>query len=88
MLLLKRTRCFCTFRAAGPPCCSLLKDWHQTTAGLLAVDDSTKLSPWLALGCLSPRRVHAEIVRYEAAHGANKSTYFLTFHLLVRDYFR
>ena len=56
--------------------------------GLLEAGDSTKLSPWLALGCLSPRRVHLEVARYEAARAANKSTSMITFHLLVRDYFR
>lgn len=39
--------------------------YHETRNGLLGSDDSTKLSPWLAEGCLSPRRVWTEIARFE-----------------------
>lgn len=43
---------------------------------MLGPDYSTKFSPWLAHGCLSPRTVHAELARYEKEHTANKSTYW------------
>ncbi len=65
-----------------------LKTYKETRNGMLDPDDSSKLSPWLANGCLSPRRVQAEVARYEAERGANKSTYWLTFELLWRDFFR
>jgi deoxyribodipyrimidine photo-lyase len=65
-----------------------LRRYKETRNGLLAVDDSSKLSPWLSLGCLSPRRVQAEVARYEAARVKNDSTYWLIFELLWRDYFR
>ena len=57
-------------------------------AGLLGADDSTKLSAWLAAGCLSPRRVWWEVQRLEESRGGNQSTRMLGFHLLVRDYWR
>lgn len=44
--------------------------------------------PWLAHGCVSPRFVHSERLRYERTQGiSTKSTYWLTFELIVRDYF-
>ena len=49
---------------------------------------STKFSPWLAAGCLSPRQIYSEIRRYESEHGSNQSTYWVIFELLWRDYFR
>ena len=65
-----------------------LKEYKQTRNGLLGEDYSSKFSPWLALGCLSPRRVFHEINRYEKARVKNSSTYWLKFELIWRDYFR
>jgi deoxyribodipyrimidine photo-lyase len=65
-----------------------LKVYKQTRNGMLHPDDSSKLSPWLALGCLSPRLIQAEVQRYETERVKNDSTYWLTFELLWRDYFR
>ncbi len=65
-----------------------LRLYKETRNGMLHPDDSTKLSPWLALGCLSARTVQAEIERYEEERLQNDSTYWLTFELLWRDYFR
>jgi deoxyribodipyrimidine photo-lyase len=55
---------------------------------LLGIDYSSKFSPWLATGGLSPRLILDEIRRYEQSHGSNESTYWLVFELLWRDYFR
>ncbi len=65
-----------------------LRVYKQTRNGMLNPDDSSKLSPWLALGCLSPRWIHAEVQRYETERVKNDSTYWLIFELLWRDYFR
>ena len=54
---------------------------------MLGGDYSTKLSPWLALGCLSPRWLYHELKRYEAKRVANKSTYWIAFELLWRDFY-
>lgn len=64
-----------------------LKDYKQTRNGMLGADYSSKFSPWLSLGCLSPRHVYAEVKRYETERGSNESTYWLIFELLWRDYF-
>jgi deoxyribodipyrimidine photo-lyase len=55
---------------------------------MLDWNDSSKLSPWLSIGALSPREIYRQIKLYEAERGANESTYWLTFELLWRDYFR
>ncbi len=65
-----------------------LRVYKQTRNGMLDPDDSSKLSPWLALGCLSPRYVNAQVAQYEAERVKNDSTYWLIFELLWRDYFR
>ncbi|HQU73775.1 MAG TPA: DASH family cryptochrome [Calditrichia bacterium] len=66
----------------------LVCTYKETRNGLLGEDYSTKFSPWLALGCLSPRIIVHEIRRYEATVKANSSTYWVIFELLWREYFR
>ncbi len=64
-----------------------LKTYKKTRNGLLGADYSSKFSPWLAHGCLSPRRVYEEVKRYEDERVANKSTYWLLFELIWADFF-
>ncbi|MBJ7899001.1 MAG: DASH family cryptochrome [Cyanobacteria bacterium RI_101] len=64
-----------------------LRTYKETRNGLLGADYSSKFSPWLALGCLSPRWLYGEIRRYEAERVKNDSTYWLFFELLWRDFF-
>ena len=66
----------------------LIKNYKETRNGLVGGDYSSKLSPWLANGCVSARKVYSEIKIFEAEVGANESTYWLIFELLWRDYFR
>lgn len=66
----------------------LIKHYKETRNGLLGMDYSSKLSPYLAAGCLSPKLIYQEVKEYEQAKGANKSTYWLIFELLWRDFFR
>lgn len=61
--------------------------YKQTRDGLIGADFSSRLSPWLATGALSPREIAKEIHRYERERVANESTYWLGFELLWRDYF-
>ena len=61
--------------------------YKETRNGMLGRDDITRLSPWLAQGSLSARRVHETVARYEQRHGANESTYWIGFELLWRDFF-
>ena len=65
-----------------------LREYKQTRNGLLGTEYSSKLSAWLAQGCLSPRWIAAEVDRYEAERVANDSTYWLVFELLWRDFFQ
>jgi len=66
----------------------LIKTYKDTRNGMLGEDYSSKFSAWLALGCLSPRLVHAEVKRYETERVKNDSTYWLIFELIWRDFFR
>jgi deoxyribodipyrimidine photo-lyase len=64
-----------------------LRRYKKTRNGLLGADYSSKLSPWLANGSISARNVVAEIRRYEVERVKNRSTYWLVFELIWRDYF-
>ncbi|KAK9741672.1 hypothetical protein RND81_03G121200 [Saponaria officinalis] len=66
----------------------LLKTYKETRNGMLGPDYSTKFSPWLASGSLSPRFIYAEVKKYERERLANDSTYWVLFELIWRDYFR
>ncbi|QQE64369.1 cryptochrome DASH [Leptolyngbya sp. BL0902] len=65
-----------------------LKVYKETRNGMVGANYSSKFSPWLALGCLSPRQIYATVQRYERERIKNDSTYWLVFELLWRDYFR
>ncbi len=65
-----------------------LREYKETRNGLVGPDYSSKLSAWLARGCLSPRRVYEEVKRYESERVSNDSTYWLVFELLWRDFFQ
>src|SRR5690606_14244725 len=47
---------------------------YATGEQRMGEENSAKLSPWLANGCLSARRVAAELRRHEGHYGANAST--------------
>jgi deoxyribodipyrimidine photo-lyase len=64
-----------------------LSRYKHTRNGLLGADYSSKFSPWLANGSLSPRTVYREVRRYERERVKNDSTYWLIFELIWRDYF-
>ncbi|QDZ22001.1 cryptochrome [Chloropicon primus] len=65
----------------------LLSTYFETRNGMVGGDYSTKFSPWLANGCLSPRKIYHEISEYERERVANKSTYWVVFELIWRDFF-
>lgn len=50
--------------------------------------NSTKFSPWLALGCLSVRHLASRLKNYEQTNVSNDSTYWIYFELLWREYFQ
>ncbi|MGK7953150.1 MAG: DASH family cryptochrome [Xenococcaceae cyanobacterium] len=65
-----------------------LKEYKETRNGMLGADYSSKFSPWLALGCISPRYIFDRVQQYEAKRVKNNSTYWLIFELIWRDFFR
>jgi len=62
--------------------------YKETRNGLIGTDYSTKFSPWLSAGCLSPRQIYWQIKKYEEKKISNQSTYWVIFELLWRDYFK
>ncbi|KAL1529443.1 hypothetical protein AB1Y20_000390 [Prymnesium parvum] len=62
--------------------------YFETRNGMLGADYSSKFAPWLAHGCLSPRQVAHELAKYESQRVKNKSTYWMLFELIWRDFFR
>lgn len=66
----------------------LLDQYKKTRNGLVGWNFSSKLSAWLANGCLSARIIWHKIESFEQNHGSNDSTYWLKFELLWREYFQ
>jgi deoxyribodipyrimidine photo-lyase len=67
---------------------NLIKQYKQTRNALDDWNSSSKLSMWLANGCLSAKTVYHTIKQYEKECGDNDSTYWLYFELLWREYFQ
>ena len=65
-----------------------LSFYKNTRNGLVGTDYSSKFSPWLANGSISPKTIYWEIKRYEKEIQKNQSTYWLIFELIWRDYFK
>ncbi len=66
----------------------LAATYKKTRNELLGVDFSTKFSPWLAHGCISPKTIYWELKKFEAERIKNESTYWVYFELMWRDFFR
>jgi deoxyribodipyrimidine photo-lyase len=65
-----------------------LSVYKKTRNELLGADYSSKLSAWLAKGCISARQIYWEVKNYEKEITKNESTYWLIFELLWRDFFK
>lgn len=79
-----------------------MTNYKATRNGLLGLDFSTKLSAWLALGCITARQVHAEMYAFEEGtsknseypdvpgwgQGENEGTKAVRFEFAWRDYMR
>ncbi len=65
----------------------LLSSYKETRNGLDGWDFSSKLSAWLAHGCISPTTLLGAIDDYENQRTKNDSTYWLFFELLWREFF-
>ncbi len=66
----------------------LASNYKEVRNALEGWENSTKLSPWLANGSLSARYIMQQLRAYEQQFSANKSTYWIYFELLWRDYFQ
>lgn len=62
-------------------------NYKQTRNAFDGIVNSTKFSPWLALGCVSPKTIYRHLKQFETKHGSNDSTYWIYFELLWREYF-
>lgn len=77
-----------------------MSTYKETRNGLIGSDFSTKLSAYLALGCLTARQIHHELIAFEDGkgkfysetegfgYGENEGTKAIRFELLWRDYMR
>lgn len=65
-----------------------LDTFADTRYELKGLNTASRLSPWLALGCLSPKHVYTELKKYEAKYQSNKSTQTFFLELLWRDHYR
>jgi len=65
----------------------LLKGYRWSRNRSNGPDYSSKLSPYLALGCISPREIYKKVQAYEKDVKKNQSTWWLIFELVWRDYF-
>lgn len=67
---------------------NLLQTYKYTRNRSLGTDYSSLLSPYLANGCLSPRKVYWMVKKYEEEVKKNVSSWWLIFEVLWRDYFQ
>ncbi|GAP92107.2 putative cryptochrome dash [Rosellinia necatrix] len=78
----------------------IASQYKSSRNGLLGVDYSTKLSSYLAQGCITARQIHEELLHFEDGtdekyaatdgygQGENEGTSSIRFELLWRDYMR
>ncbi len=66
----------------------LVQTYKETRNESEGLDYSSKFSAYLSQGCLSPKLIMQELINYENDRTKNKSTYWLFFELLWRDFFR
>jgi deoxyribodipyrimidine photo-lyase len=66
---------------------NFVAEYKETRNGMIGSDYSTKFSPWLALGCISPREIIDQLRHYETTKVKNESTYWVYFEMLWREYF-
>ena len=64
-----------------------LTNYRWTRNRSLGMDYSSKFSPYLALGCISPRKIYETVKQYEVEVKKNASTWWIVFELVWRDYF-
>jgi deoxyribodipyrimidine photo-lyase len=61
--------------------------YKETRNMLVGHAYSTKMSPFLCIGCISPRMIYKALDDHEKKYGSSQNTYWVRFELLWRDYF-
>lgn len=61
--------------------------YFDTRSLLSGEDISTMFSPYLSCGCISAKQVYWKLKEYENKFGSSKSSYWIYFELLWRDFF-
>jgi len=64
-----------------------LRDYKTTRNGLVGTAFSSKVSPFLAVGSLSVRRIWEAVERFEAEHGGGEGPEWMKQELLWREFF-
>lgn len=72
------------FREGSPP---PAHHYKETRNGMVGHEYSTKTSPFLCLGMLSPREIIQALEDHEKVWGETQSTYWVRFEILWRDFF-
>lgn len=62
--------------------------YFETRNQLIGSEYSSKFSPWLANGCISPRDIYFQTKAYEKQYESNQSTTVFIDELLWRDFYR
>lgn len=65
----------------------LASNYFETRNGLVGSNYSTQLSQFLSCGALDVRYLYNYVKKYEQEFGDNKSTYWIIFELLWREFF-
>jgi len=65
-----------------------LTSYRWTRNRSLGMEYSSKFSPWMALGALSPRQIYWTVKKYEEEIKKNASTWWMVFEIVWRDYFK
>jgi deoxyribodipyrimidine photo-lyase len=64
-----------------------IHSYKTTRNEMSGFENSTKFSPYLAIGCISPRRIYEKIKDQEGKTYESDSSYWIYFELLWRDFF-
>ena len=65
-----------------------IMSYKETRNQMLELNDSSKFSPWINLGCLSVQFILSELKKIESEIGHNESTQWFFYELLWREYFK
>lgn len=65
-----------------------IASYKKTRNGLIGVNYSSKFSPWLANGSISPKTIYWGVKDFEKQIIKNQDTYWLIFELFWRDFFK